>query len=171
MRFLNLFYSDEYGMQELFGSMGECISDNGDGTYSVLPPADSTMDPGTWKWTNAQADSGCMYISDDLQLSLPTDMQLINQLDETYADYVARVGTDMWPGTFLKYNDEDNSNLSFYMTDLKSLFETSFATWIAGGVDEATWQSYLSSADSAGYQDARQIVQNAVDAYFAYVNP
>jgi len=170
MRFLNLFYSDEYGMQELFGSMGECISDNGDGTYSVLPPADTSMDPGTWKWTNAQADSGCMYISDDLQLSLPTDMQLINTLDEVYTDAVARVGSDMWPGAFLKYNDEDNSNLSFYMTDLKSLFETNFATWIANGVDEATWQNYLQSADNAGYQDARQIVQNAVDDYAAYVN-
>jgi putative aldouronate transport system substrate-binding protein len=170
MRFLNLFYSDEYGMQELFGSMGECISDNGDGTYTVLPPADTSIDPGTWKWTNAQADGGCMYINDNLKLTLPTDMQLINTLDETYTDYVARVGKDMWPGTFLKYNDEDNSNLSFYMTDLKSLFETNFASWIANGVDEATWQAYLKSANSAGYQDARQIVQTAVDNYFAYIN-
>ncbi len=171
MRFLDLFYSDEYGMQVLFGSMGECIADNGDGTYSVLPPADPDMDPGTWKWTNAQADSGCMYISDSLELSLSTDMQLINTLDETYAAYVDRIGSDMWPGAFLKYNDEDNSNLSFYMTDLKSLFETTFASWITSGVDETAWNNYLQNADKAGYQEARQIVQNAVDAYLSYVTP
>ena len=74
MRFLNLFYSDTYGIQVLFGSLGDCIADNGDGSFSVLPPADSSMDPGTWKWTNAHADSGCLYISDDVQLNLPTDM-------------------------------------------------------------------------------------------------
>lgn len=171
MRFLNLFYSDEYAMQVLFGSMGECIGDNGDGTFSVLPPADESMDPGTWKWTNAHADSGCMYISDDIQLSLSTDMQLINSLDEAYTEYVDRVGDDMWPGAFLKYSDEDNSELSFYMTDLKNLFETQFATWLTGGgVDQAGWDAYLNNVNSAGYAEARQIVQNAVDAYFSYVS-
>lgn len=38
-----------------------------------------------------------MYISDDIQLSLSTDMQLINSLDEAYTEYVDRVGDDMWP--------------------------------------------------------------------------
>lgn len=170
MRFLNLFYSDTYAMQVLFGSLGECISDNGDGTYSVLPPSDPNMDPGTWKFTNAHADYGCLYISDDIQLTLSTDMQLINTLDEAYTTYVDRVGKDMWPGAFLKYNDEDNSELSFIMTDLHSLFETSFAQWLTtGGVDQVGWDAYLASAGAAGYEQAREIVQNAVDAYFAYV--
>lgn len=170
MRFLNLFYSDQYGMQILFGSLGECIADNGDGTYSVLPPADETMDPGTWKWTNAFADMGCMYIDDNVQLSLPTDMQLINSLDEVYTEYIDRIGNDMWPGAFLKYNDEDNSELSFYMTDLRNLFETTFAKWLTTGApDDAAWNAYLESANSAGYEAARQIVQKAVDDYFAYV--
>lgn len=170
MRFLNLFYDGEYAIQELFGSIGECISDNGDGTYSVLPPADETLDPGTWKWTNAQADSGCMYIPDDIELSLSTDMQLIASLDEVYEDALARVGDDMWPGAFLKYSDEDNSELTFYMTDLQNLFETKFAEWISsGGVDEGGWASYQDSAMGAGYEEARAIVQKAVDDYFDYV--
>ncbi len=170
MRFLNLFYDDVYAIQELFGSIPECISDNGDGTYSVLPPADETLDPGTWKWTNAQADSGCMYISDDMELSLPTDMQLIASLDEAYTEQVARVGDDMWPGAFLKYSDEANSELTFYMTDLQNLFETSFAGWLSGGgVDEAAWEEYKTNAMNAGYEEARAIVQDAVDAYFEYV--
>ena len=170
MRFLNLFYSDTYGMQVLFGSLGDCIADNGDGSFSVLPPADSNMDPGTWKWTNAHADSGCLYISDDVQLNLPTDMQLINKLDEVYSPYVERVGNDMWPGAFLQYNDEDNSELAFYMTDLKNLFETTFASWLTvGAPDNDSWEAYKQSANAAGYEEARAIVQKAVDAYFAYV--
>ena len=74
-------------------------------------------------------------------------------------------------GAFLKYSDEDNSELSFYMTDLKNLFETQFATWLTGGgVDQAGWDAYLNNVNSAGYAEARQIVQNAVDAYFSYVS-
>lgn len=170
MRFLNLFYDREYAIQELFGSLGTCISDNGDGTYSVLPPADETVDPGTWKWMNAHADSGCMYIADDVELTLPTDMQTLASLDEVYKEEVERVGTDMWPGAFLKYNDVDNSELTFYMTDLLNLFETKFAEWItSGGVDEAGWEEYKESAMGAGYEEARVIVQKAVEDYFSYV--
>ena len=170
MRFLNLFYDDTYAIQELFGSIGECIQDNGDGTYSVLPPADETMDPGTWKWTNAQADSGCMYISDDIELELPSDMQVIEGLDEVYAEEIERIGDDMWPGAFLKYSDEANSELSFYMTDLQNLFETSFAEWLTeGGVDGAAWEAYKENARNAGYEEARTIVQTAVDDYFEYM--
>lgn len=170
MRFLNLFYDREYAIQELFGSLGTCISDNGDGTYSVLPPIDETVDPGTWKWMNAHADSGCMYIADDVQLSLPTDMQTLVSLDEVYKEEVERVGNDMWPGAFLKYSDEDNSELTFYMTDLLNLFETKFAEWLtSGGVDETGWEAYKESAMRAGYEEARAIVQKAVEDYFSYV--
>ena len=170
MRFLNLFYDDTYGIQVLFGSMGECIQDDGDGTYTVLPPGDETMDPGTWKWTNALADMGCMYISDDIELELPSDMQTISSLDEVYTEELERVGDDMWPGAFLKYDDAANSELSFYMTDLQNLFETSFADWLTGGgVDEEGWNAYKENAMNAGYEEARTIVQTAVDDYFTYM--
>ena len=99
-----------------------------------------------------------------------TDMikMLIKEIIEI--NHVERVGNDMWPGAFLKYNDEDNSELAFYMTDLKNLFETTFASWLTvGAPDNDSWEAYKQSANAAGYEEARAIVQKAVDAYFAYV--
>ena len=39
MRFINELYNPKVSMQVLFGSIGPNIKDNGDGSYSVLPPA------------------------------------------------------------------------------------------------------------------------------------
>lgn len=42
-----LFYAEDMGIQVLFGGMNDvdkCIQDNGDGTYTVLPPADSSIE-------------------------------------------------------------------------------------------------------------------------------
>ena len=75
MRFINELYNPQVSMQVLFGSIGPNIKDNGDGSYSVLPPADPKMDPGTWKWTSSMADAGPMYIADSLNLNLGKDMQ------------------------------------------------------------------------------------------------
>ena len=75
MRFINELYDPKVSMQVLFGSIGPNIKDNGDGSYSVLPPADPNMDPGTWKWTSTMADNGPMYIADSLKLNLGKDMQ------------------------------------------------------------------------------------------------
>ena len=40
MRFINELYNPQVSMQVLFGSIGPNIKDNGDDSYSVLPPAD-----------------------------------------------------------------------------------------------------------------------------------
>ncbi|MFD1909311.1 hypothetical protein ACFSQ7_43230 [Paenibacillus rhizoplanae] len=85
-------------MQVLFGGMNDTdkgIKDNGDGTYAILPPADASLDPGSWKWTNSFADNGPMYIADALKdkVTLGSDMQnvlkekavydeLLNKADE-----------------------------------------------------------------------------------------
>ncbi|MGM9588867.1 MAG: extracellular solute-binding protein [Faecousia sp.] len=165
MRFVDLFYDPYYAIQCLFGSYGECIQQNEDGTLTVLPPADPTLDPGTWKWTNALADISPMYISDELQVTLPSDMQLIDSLSACFEEQIARVGNDGWPGVFLSYEDEVNAELSYFMTDLKNIWEIQFAEWTTNGGVAEGWDAYINSANNAGFEEARQIVQTAVDAY------
>ena len=77
MRFIDQFYSPEGGLQVLFGSLGECIRKNDDGSYTILPPADPSMDPGTWKWTSALADAGPMYAADTIEVELGEDMKAL----------------------------------------------------------------------------------------------
>ena len=167
MRFVDLFYDPYYGMQTLFGSMGECIGDNGDGTYTVLPPADPTVDPGTWKWINALADFSPMYISDTLELTLPSDMQKINELDQVYAEGLSLFGEDdLWPGPFLKYTSEQSTELSNLNLDITGIFSNKMATWITMGGVEAEWDEYLKTLDQAGLQEAIGIYQEVVNAFY-----
>lgn len=168
MAFIDLFYDPYYAMQALFGDIGLCIQDNGDGTYAVLPPADSTMDPGTWKWVNALADNAPMYISDDLQLELPTDMQKINQLDEVFMDGLTQYGEkDLWPGPFLKYSSDQSTDLSNLNLDVMNIITNKFGTWITiGGIDEE-WDEYIATLNSAGLPEALRIQQAALDTYYA----
>jgi putative aldouronate transport system substrate-binding protein len=167
MRFVDLFYDPYYGMQTLFGSMGECIGDNGDGSYTVLPPADKTVDPGTWKWINALADFSPMYISDTLKLTLPADMQKINELDKVYADGLAQYGEDdLWPGPFMKYTSEQSTELSNLNLDISSILSNKMATWISVGGIDTEWDEYLATLDQAGLMDAIGIYQEVVNAFY-----
>lgn len=167
MRFVDLFFDPYYGIQTLFGSMGTCIQDNGDGTYSALPPADESIDPGTWKWMNALADNSPMYISDDLVFDLPADLQLVTDYDSVYNPYHdLYTEKDIWPGPFMKLEAEAEVELSNYNVDLINIFTTNFANWInAGGVEE-NWDNYLAELEKAGLNEALAIYQNALDNYF-----
>ena len=170
MAFIDQFYDPVNSIQVLFGSMGECIKDNGDGSYTVLPPPeDSKLDPGTWKRTNALADAGPMYISKDINLDLPTDMLAILDMESVYFDALDKVDTEngIWPGAFIKYSVDDNNNLAIINTDLNSIFTANYSKWVTEGTVDADWDAYLSNVKKAGLDDALQVMQKYYDAYQA----
>ncbi len=168
MRFMDLFYDPYYSMQALFGSVGECIKDNGDGTYAVLPPADASMDPGTWKWTSAFADIAPMYMSDSLNLTLGTDMQAIAKQDEVTKAYTDAVDPkNLWPGVFIKYSDEDNTTIANIRTDLLSVFQTKYAEWVTSGGVETQWDDYVKKLNDAGLTECLSIMQKYYDDYIS----
>ena len=58
----------------LWGDLGIDTKKTGDKSYEVLPPADSSKDPGTWKWTETLADDSPYWIRPDLDIKLPSDL-------------------------------------------------------------------------------------------------
>lgn len=169
MKFIDQFYNPEVGLQVLFGSLGTNIAKNDDGSYSILPPADSAMDPGTWKWTSTMADNGPMYISDDMNVTLGTDM--VANLDDTipFDEVFAKIDIkkNVLPFTFLRYSDEDNTALALANTNIETLCHAKFATWIAEGGMEAEWDQYVKDANAAGIENSIKIYQKYYDAYIA----
>lgn len=166
MRFIDLFFDPYYGMQALFGSVGECIQDNGDGTYAVLPPADPTMDPGTWKWVNAMADASPMYISDDWQLELPADMRLQAEMDQVYDVFLSKNEMDdLWPGPFMKMTDEQTVELAQLNLDTIAVATNKMATWVTQGGVDAEWDEYVKTLDQTGLPRALAIYQEIVDKF------
>lgn len=164
MRFINELYAPDMGMQVLFGSLGPNIKDNGDGSYSVLPPADPKMDPGTWKWTSTMADNGAFYIPDTLQLTLGKDMQEVLEQSKPIDAIQIDVDNDVFPG-FLKYSSADNSTMGLNNTNVMNLANTNFAKWVTKGGIESDWDSYVKESEKAGLKQNLEILQKYYDEY------
>lgn len=167
MKFINELYDPEVSMQVLFGSIGTNIADSGDGTYSVLPPEDEAMDPGTWKWTTTWADNGPMYISDSLNLTLGTDMQSVGKQTEPLKATFDAIDKDqdVFPGMFIKYSDEDNNTLSLTNTDLMNLAMAKYSQWVTEGGIESEWDAYVEELEKIGIDKNTEIMQGYYDEY------
>ena len=164
MRFIDQFYNPEGGLQVLFGSLGECIRKNDDGSYTILPPAEPAMDPGTWKWTSAIADAGPMYISDTMVVELGVDMQALAKYDEVYQPYLSAVSSDsVWPGPFVKYTREEIGELADLWLSLGEVISTNYSMWISEGGVEKEWDAYVRDLNALGLKRWIEIHQAAYD--------
>lgn len=160
------FYTDMVSLQSFYGSVPECISDNGDGTYSVLVPEDgSSLD--TSAWSNSLRDFGPKYMDPAFygKISLPADQGDGIKLaeDEVNAKYVTdgkNVGLPM-----LQYTDEELSQLTMLGTDIYKYCEAQYAHWVVDGGVEEEWDAYIKQLDAMGVQDLIQIHKNAYDFY------
>lgn len=168
VKFVDLLYAPANSIQLYWGTMGECVQDNGDGSYTVLPPADGTSDPGSWKWMNSLADNAPMFIPDDIKIDLPADSVEIRRIDKVYDEAIAAYRqSDMWPGPFLKYTADENAEMSLIRLDIENLFKNGFANWVIGGDIDAEWDAYVQNCYAAGLETATAINQRSYDAFRA----
>ncbi|WP_138495868.1 extracellular solute-binding protein [Paenibacillus pinistramenti] len=167
MKFINELYDPKVSMQVLFGSMDTNIKDNGDGSYSILPPSDTAMDPGTWKWTSTWADNGPMYISDDLKLTLGTDMQSVGKQTEPLKAALDSINkdTEVLPSMFIKYTSADNSTMALNNTNLMSLALAKWSQWITKGGIDKEWDGYVKDIQRTGVEQNIEIMQKYYDDY------
>jgi putative aldouronate transport system substrate-binding protein len=169
MKLINEFYDPKVSMQVLFGSIGPNIKDNGDGSYSILPPQDKAMDPGTWKWTSSFADNGPMYISDKLNLTLGTDMQSIEKQTQPLADVLKSIdkGKNVLPSMFMKYSTADNAVIGLNNTNIMNVALPAFSQALLKGNFDAQWDKYVSNLEKAGISKNIEIMQKYYDQYMS----
>lgn len=169
IRFINEFYDPKVSMQVLFGSIGPNISDNGDETYTVLPPKDPSMDPGTWKWTSTFADFGPMYISDSLKLTLGTDMQAIGEQTKPLEDVLNSIdkNKNVLPTMFMKLTTEDNSALGLNNTNVMNFALPAFSQAVIKGGFNNNWDEYVKNCEKAGITKNIEIYQKYYDDYIS----
>ncbi|ULO09015.1 extracellular solute-binding protein [Paenibacillus sp. 19GGS1-52] len=177
MRFIDAFYEPTVSMQVLFGGMNDTdkgIKDNGDGTYQVLPPADSSLDPGSWKWTTTFADNGPMYIADDIKskLILGTDMQSVLKEKSVYDDLLKKVDplTNVYPQVFMKYSMEDTNAMAMNQANINNITDQKWAQWMTTNVDiDSEWNEYVTSIETSGLAQNLEIRQKAYQEYLSTV--
>lgn len=171
MKFIDGFYDEKVSLEVLFGGANDvdkCIEIGDDGSYTILPPADPELDPGTWKWTSSFADSGPIWIRDDLKLTVGTDMQAVTEeksvYDELFEDLDPK---DIYPQMFMKYSEDDTNTLAMNQANINNLIDQSWSAWItdASRDVDAEWDAYVQSVMDAGLTQNLEIRQKAYDEY------
>lgn len=154
LRFVDTLYNPEFGLQILWGGMNDIdkgIAKHEDGSYEVLAPESADMDWGTWKWTMTWADGGTIYISDDMTVQLPADVQTVLGEREVYQDCVAKINgvTDIFNEKYMKYTSEEMSEIGIIRTNFLNLCMPNFVAWVTGSQDiDAEWDSYVEQMNS-----------------------
>lgn len=161
------FYDDLATLQTYYGSISDgCITDNGDGTYTVNVPSDgSSLD--TSAWSNSLRDFGPKYMSPSFQekVTLPEDQGdgVKLALDEVNGKYVKEDTNVVMP--VLHYTDEEEARLTTLGTDIYTYVESMYAHWVTEGGIEEEWDDYLAQLDQMGLQELLEIQRTAYAAY------
>lgn len=169
LRVVNELYSPDTSIQELFGDIPTNVEKVSDTEYTVLPPADTNLDPSTWKWTSSVADHGAFFIREDMDVALPAD------LAEAVQDAVPLqpaldaldVDANVWPGPFIKMSAEDLSTVALNDTAIFGIAMPKFAEWITSGGVEDQWDDYVAQLDGLGLTQNVEIHQKYYDQYIA----
>ena len=171
MKFIDGFYDEKVSLEVLFGGANEtdgCISVGDDGSYTVLPPADSSIDPGTWKWTNSFADNGPIWVRDGLNITLGTDMQAVGEEKSVYDELFENLDPkDIYPQSFMKYSEADTNTLAMNQANINNLTDQTWSAWVTDSSRDidAEWDSFVQSLMSSGLSQNLEIRQAAFDQY------
>jgi len=168
MKFIDAFYEPEKSLQVLFGGITDGnIRKNSDGSYTILPPQDPSIDPGTWKWTTAFADLGPIYLSNTMNVTLGSDMAKVTVEKSVYEHAFTLLSprNDVLPVQFLKFNTADNNTLEMNRVNFKNIADAKFAQWITAGGVQAEWDQYVKDLINSGMEENNKIIQKYYDEY------
>ncbi len=176
MRFIDGFYDKEVSLEVLFGGMNDVdkgVKKNDDGTYEVLPPADESMDPGTWKWQTTIADVGPFYIRDEMRDKLTLGVDMIRAVDEkkVYDKDLENVDpkTNLYPQSFMKYSTEDINTMAMNQANIDNIVDQTAAAWMTDPSRDidAEWDNYVKSVYDAGLTQNLEIRQKSYLKYLS----
>lgn len=162
MRWVDEFYSDEYGIQAYYGAYDSALGVNENGEiYQLDPPDDYTLN--SWAWTVGMNDNFVGYVSKEIESKLvfndiysTTGRSKLDD-DEKYLPYTDE--SHNFPHVTL--TQEENEEIALLSTDIDSIRSEYAARWVTeGGVDEQ-WDEYLGRLNDAGLTRYLEIYQTA----------
>ena len=164
LKVVDAFYGQDLSIETLWGDEGTDTKKVDDKTYEVLPPADGTSDPSTWKWTETIADNAPGWIRDDLNVTLPTDLAEAVEQSKPLEAALANVDpdSDVWP-PYLKMSTDDLNTVALNNTTILNLTQTKFAQWITSGGVDTEWDDYTAQLKAAGLDANVKIYQKYYD--------
>lgn len=164
MKLINMLYSDDYTLQNYYGSFPDNVTKHNDGTYTINAPANGDTIEGN-KWKNALVNYAPGNFSDELEARVNAPAELTGRLDQdnVYAGFRPKP-EDIFPS--VKFDAETTEKLVYLKTDLYKLVTQKMAQWCVKGGIESEWDSYLKDLDKMGLEEYRAIMQTAYDKVY-----
>lgn len=168
LKWADAFYTDLASVQTFYGTIGSELSDNGDGTYTLLVPEDGTsLD--TSAWSHSMRDFGPKYMNPEFydKVILPTDQGDGVKLSEDavngkYVTTDRNIGLPM-----LQYTEDELARITTIGTDIYKYAEAMYAHWVVDGGVEDEWDGYIEQLNAMGLEELVSIHTTAYDAYKA----
>lgn len=162
LRWADQFYTGEASIQNFWGGLGEVITANADGTYTLNNPPEG-ISADSWYWDRSLRDFGPKYSSLEFDTKIILDPTqgdgLKVAMDENTAQYVGPCFPE------LKYTAEEYNEISFLQADINSYVNTMRAKWVTeGGIDEE-WDAYVAQLQAMGLEDMNAIYFSAYARY------
>ena len=101
---------------------------------------------------NEYYDTVCGYTFDAVKL---LEMQKENGKDDIMEEY------DTIPRVLM--TQEEIQRLAQIQPTISDIVDRYITTWVTGGVDDASWESYKTELEGAGLNELVEIYQGAVD--------
>ncbi|WP_226847435.1 extracellular solute-binding protein [Bifidobacterium lemurum] len=138
---IDAMYSERISVEQYYGSIGEYVTDQGDGTYEV---SDKVYEKYVDTREVAAQDRFAGYIADDVTINNDTNADAVSASDAAYADALANVDPvkDVVP-IYVRPDSDDMDTLSENNTSIFNYANNQLATWLVSGGIEDEWDDYL----------------------------
>lgn len=168
LRYIDAFYSPKHSVEAAYGGVSDgCVEMIDENTYKVLAPSDSSVDSGTWKWTNSFVNNAGGYISKDMVVEEPEDEMLAIKAREPYLEVQAQVTErDIYVELFQRFSQDEDATIALIETELSDIIDSYSSKWLIGELDiEETWDEYVQKVYDAGLEEVLEIRQRAFEDY------
>ena len=162
IRFLDLFYREDYAVQANYGSFTIGSVRRADGTYGVLVPEGYADEE--WRRLNSVVDNGVYYFSEELESRVtPTDSTLQLLKDERIVKKTV-APEDGNAYYLVKLSDEAIRESEILLRSLESISEDMIVASTVNGLDDEDWQVFQDKLATAGVERLVEIYQQAYDS-------
>ena len=167
MMVINEFYSEDFALQEYYGSSPEFVEKQADGSWIIKEPVNGTIEE--QKLKNALVNRGPCYTSPDLEsrTTLPQELQARLDQDNVYTDQRPE-DNQIFPT--VKFDNEATEELTYLKTDIDKYVDQKSAEWVVNGGIEEEWEGYLEQLQKMGLDRMRENYQEAYDVRMNQTN-
>lgn len=140
MRFLNLFYREEYSVQAYYGSFETGVKREGDGTYTVLTP--EPYGDEEWQRINSMVDTGLYYFSEDLESRIrpPESIAGILEKEKRLRKTVGAADGSALARSRMK--EEDLITAGRILDSLENISLKALVNFLMQGVTDESWEAF-----------------------------